>query len=463
MADAPKYMLQLRSLKFISAVDRPAQPHAVAAIIKSADKNVTATFQYAKTDAKLGIVIGWALTSKVAGQPHFDLQGDHISEADLVKIAYEYVTAEKGASDEQHDELSTGQCVFMFPLTTEIGKALGLPTDQTGLIAGIKVSADVLAKFELPDGSPGKLTGWSIGGAGERTPLSKTGAPPTAPGQTCTDCGTMSGAASNFCPGCGTSMPKKKNASPFLTQPPAAASVALVPTTEKTMTPEMIAELNAKLKNAVAYGELNDTQKAYHARLPEASRPAFLAKSSAERAAETTTAIVHKTATGEVFFNVDDQRLVEQIKRTEALEKSLATQTEVGKAAVYIAKATLVMGELTGDEATAVACVKAITEGIADEKVRTAVFDMIKSGNAAAEMLTKASGTSQVSEQVMNAEQGLYVACEAFAKANAKPYGTSVEKAVCMQAFKVTPEGMKLYTAYTKAMPSPANAANAPH
>lgn len=166
---AAKYRLKLKRLDFISAVDQPAQETALAAIVKRAGKadRFTATVNVAKVDAELGIVLGWALTSTVDGSPYHDLHGDAIEEADLVKIAYEYVV--NGAlTDEMHDGAADGSAPFIWPMTSEIAKALGIPSDKTGILVGIKPSADVLAKFKS-----GEYTGFSIAGIGERIALRK--------------------------------------------------------------------------------------------------------------------------------------------------------------------------------------------------------------------------------------------------------------------------------------------------
>jgi hypothetical protein len=52
-----------------------------------------------------------------------------------------------------------GTMVFAFPLTTDIAKAFDITTPRTGLMIGMKPSAEVLAKFKS-----GEYTGFSIGG-----------------------------------------------------------------------------------------------------------------------------------------------------------------------------------------------------------------------------------------------------------------------------------------------------------
>lgn len=164
---AKRYRLKLKSLSFVSAVDQPAQPFALAEIIKRDNgSEVTARVQVAKISDE-GIVFGFALTSTVNGSPHYDLHGDAIDEAELVKVAAAFLEA-GGASDEMHDDTASGSVVFCYPLTTEIADALAIKSDRTGLLVGIRPSPEVLAKFRS-----GEYTGFSIAGIGEREEITK--------------------------------------------------------------------------------------------------------------------------------------------------------------------------------------------------------------------------------------------------------------------------------------------------
>ncbi len=62
--------------------------------------------------------------------------------------------------DEMHDGPDTGSYPFMFPLTEEIAKALGITTDRCGLLVGYRPEPDVLKKFV-----DGTYTGFSMTGA----------------------------------------------------------------------------------------------------------------------------------------------------------------------------------------------------------------------------------------------------------------------------------------------------------
>lgn len=116
-------------------------------------------FSIAKVDADLGLVFGFAIVCKREGENYFDLQGDHITEAAMLKAASDFMVNSRISKD-MHEGEADGTVVFAFPLTTEIAKALDITTQQTGLLIAMRPSADVLAKFKAGD-----YTGFSIGGA----------------------------------------------------------------------------------------------------------------------------------------------------------------------------------------------------------------------------------------------------------------------------------------------------------
>ncbi len=113
----------------------------------------------AKVDESLGLVIGWALISKIDGEPHFDTQGDHIPEEAMLEATLDFM-AEARVAKEMHKGDQIGDIVFGFPLTTEIAKALDIETKTTGFLIGFKPSSEeILTKFK-----DGTYTGFSIGG-----------------------------------------------------------------------------------------------------------------------------------------------------------------------------------------------------------------------------------------------------------------------------------------------------------
>ena len=69
------------------------------------------------------------------------------------------LAGEMHAEDAAGQTIDAGQIVFAFPMTTDIAKSLGITTERTGLLIGMKPDAAMLSKFR-----DGDLTGFSIGG-----------------------------------------------------------------------------------------------------------------------------------------------------------------------------------------------------------------------------------------------------------------------------------------------------------
>lgn len=125
-----------------------------------------------KVDEGEGIVYGWAIVSKIGGEPYYDLnidyEGQHagkrvpenVPETALAKCALGFVDA--GApGNEMHKGPDVGDFPFVMPMTSELFKGL-FGIDQppkTGLIVGYRPPADVLQKFK-----DGEYTGFSIEG-----------------------------------------------------------------------------------------------------------------------------------------------------------------------------------------------------------------------------------------------------------------------------------------------------------
>lgn len=112
-----------------------------------------------KVDSNLGIVIGYAMISKVDGEDYYDLHGDNITEEAMLRATVDFMENSRVAK-EMHQGDQIGHVVFALPLTTDIASALDIQAKRTGLIIGMKPSdKEVLQKF-----SDGTYTGFSIGG-----------------------------------------------------------------------------------------------------------------------------------------------------------------------------------------------------------------------------------------------------------------------------------------------------------
>lgn len=118
-----------------------------------------ATASVCKVDVQHGLVIGFAIVCKRDGEDYYDLQGDHIPEESMLAAAVDFMAGARIAK-EMHAGDANGTVLFAFPLTTDIAKALGIETQMTGLLIGMKPdSAATLQKFR-----DGTYTGFSIGG-----------------------------------------------------------------------------------------------------------------------------------------------------------------------------------------------------------------------------------------------------------------------------------------------------------
>lgn len=122
-------------------------------IAKRTQVNVT------KVDADLGLVFGWAMISKVDGQPYFDLQGDHIPDEVILESSVDFMTGARSAKA-MHAGPDRGSVLFAFPLIEDVAKGYGIDTGgKYGLLVAAKFDEGVLAKF-----ASGEYTGFSIGG-----------------------------------------------------------------------------------------------------------------------------------------------------------------------------------------------------------------------------------------------------------------------------------------------------------
>lgn len=114
--------------------------------------------EIAKVDEELGLVFGFAIVSEQNGKPYIDLQDDYIPPEAMLKAATGFMEQSRQA-DDSHDSVSHGQIVHSLPLTKEIAESLGIESDRTGWIVGMKPSPEV---FELY--KSGERKGFSIGG-----------------------------------------------------------------------------------------------------------------------------------------------------------------------------------------------------------------------------------------------------------------------------------------------------------
>lgn len=111
-----------------------------------------------KVSEELGLVFGWAIVCSEDGEPYFDLQGDHIPQASMLKACTDFAETACLAR-EMHARPGAGVVVNLMPLTDEVAEAFGITCSKRGLMIAMKPDAEMLEKFKS-----GELTGFSIGG-----------------------------------------------------------------------------------------------------------------------------------------------------------------------------------------------------------------------------------------------------------------------------------------------------------
>lgn len=143
----------------------------VSTALKRRDDAVGDQIKVRKVDESLGLVFGWAIICKVGGKDYYDWNVDHagahkgklvpenVTEDAMLKGAMHFMKDTARPGNEQHAGPDVGTYVFAFPMTTDIAKAMGITTEQTGFMVGYHPTKAVLAKF-----LDGTYTGFSIEG-----------------------------------------------------------------------------------------------------------------------------------------------------------------------------------------------------------------------------------------------------------------------------------------------------------
>jgi hypothetical protein len=135
--------------------------------------------QVLKTDAKLGLVFGFAIVCKTKNadgeyEDYYDdgsfdatddtVYSDHITEQAMIEGVTEFMKSQRVATedherDDDDEPVQKGMVVHSFPLTEAIAKSLGIDTEKTGWLVAMEPDPEVFKRFEA-----GELTQFSIGG-----------------------------------------------------------------------------------------------------------------------------------------------------------------------------------------------------------------------------------------------------------------------------------------------------------
>lgn len=116
-----------------------------------------------KINDEARIVWGWASVVSVAGEPMVDRQGDIISPEVMTKAADRFMEDVRVAKA-MHEGAQIGEVIHSFPLTKELGEALGVHSALEGWIVAMKVHDDSVWNRV----KSGELAAFSIGGMGKR-------------------------------------------------------------------------------------------------------------------------------------------------------------------------------------------------------------------------------------------------------------------------------------------------------
>jgi len=111
-------------------------------------------------DKALGIVFGWGMITKINGEPYFDEDNQHINTSIMVKATSNFMEKSRDVND-SHTEGNVGTVIHSFPISREIAESMGIQSDISGWMVGVKPSPEILEKFIT-----GEYTGFSIEGEG---------------------------------------------------------------------------------------------------------------------------------------------------------------------------------------------------------------------------------------------------------------------------------------------------------
>lgn len=115
-----------------------------------------------KVDKEQRIVWGWASVSTLKGELVVDHHGHQIEPHEMEAAANEFMLSVRTAKA-MHKGSKVGEVIHSFPLTKELGEALGVSSDKEGWIIAMKIHDDeTWEKVKT-----GEFGAFSIGGMGE--------------------------------------------------------------------------------------------------------------------------------------------------------------------------------------------------------------------------------------------------------------------------------------------------------
>lgn len=129
------------------------------------NKQFQVSGQILKSNESLGLIFGFAVICKVSGEDFYDSDNEHITEQAMLEASTEFAQSARVACtmhkrDENDQPVQDGAVIHLFPLTSDIAKALDIESKYTGLLVAIAPqNPETVAKVQR-----GEYTGFSIGG-----------------------------------------------------------------------------------------------------------------------------------------------------------------------------------------------------------------------------------------------------------------------------------------------------------
>ena len=125
-----------------------------------------------RDDLEHGLVWGFGSVVEHNGEPVIDHQGDVMDEAELQRAAHAFMSKRVGGAmhvrhPETGEPLKAGEIVESCVLTKDLQRALGIDLGCTPWLVCMRVTNPTVRKMI----ARGQLRGFSVGGAGRRTPL----------------------------------------------------------------------------------------------------------------------------------------------------------------------------------------------------------------------------------------------------------------------------------------------------
>ena len=202
-------------------------------------------------------------------------------------------------------------------------------------------------------------------------------------------------------------------------------------------------DLKKSLKDAQSIIALNSIQKAHYDALGDEDKAAFLKMDDANRESEISKAnddnpVIYKSLDGLEFRKSDDERLVAMAKSNDEKAKDLAKSKADARDA-RIEKRAAEFDQLPGKDDVKKSLVGAIMD-IEDESLRKGAFQILKAANSANDGDFERSGTISKAD-VADADSKLEKMAKAYAADNSVPY------AQAYMAVTKSGEGAKLYKA----------------